>query len=207
MKQPPTRRRRRMTRRPLTITLVAPALAGLLGACGNASGSPGVASSDESTATTSAATALPATEPSTTGDSAPANSPPAGTQPEAGETDLVAYAQCMRDNGIAEFPDPGPDGLLLDDLAIDRDSAAFQAAQQACRHLLPETDPDESVGSGEADESDWAKIVPAGDCRCADGSEFSFWEHRADPTRVVLYLDGGGSCYDATSCAFAGSGG
>lgn len=31
------------------------------------------------------------------------------------------------------------------------------------------------------------KVVPGGDCACADGSEFAFWERRADPARVVLY--------------------
>jgi Pectinacetylesterase len=62
-------------------------------------------------------------------------------------------------------------------------------------------------------KSDWKKIVPGGDCACADGSDFAFWERRAKrtkrarPTKVVLYLDGGGVCFDATSCAFSGTGG
>jgi hypothetical protein len=41
---------------------------------------------------------------------------------------------------------------------------------------------------------------------CADGSEFAFFERRADPTKVVLFLDGGGVCYDAETCAFTGLG-
>jgi hypothetical protein len=45
-------------------------------------------------------------------------------------------------------------------------------------------------------------VVPGGDCECADGSEFSFWERRADPTKVVLFLEGGGACWDAETCAF-----
>jgi Pectinacetylesterase len=207
MKQPPTRRRRLMTRRPLTITLVVPALAGLLGACGNASGSAGVASTDEATATTPAATAQPATQPSTTGDSTPADSAPAGTQPVDGEPGLLAFSQCMRDNGVAEFPNPGPDGLIVDGLDIDPHSPRFKAAEEACQDLMPQGDPAAPGGSGSAGESDWENIVPGGDCQCADGSEFSFWERRADPTRVVLFLDGGGSCYDGTSCAFTGTGG
>jgi Pectinacetylesterase len=56
-------------------------------------------------------------------------------------------------------------------------------------------------------ESDWEKIVPGGDCVCADGSDFAFWERRANPTKVVFYLDGGGVCFDATSCAFTSTGG
>ncbi|TMR15526.1 hypothetical protein ETD86_27030 [Nonomuraea turkmeniaca] len=50
----------------------------------------------------------------------------------------------------------------------------------------------------------WERVVPAGDCRCADGSEFTFWERRADPTKVVFFLNGGGVCWDAKSCAFTG---
>jgi hypothetical protein len=48
----------------------------------------------------------------------------------------------------------------------------------------------------------WTKVAPGGDCECADGSEFAFWERRADPAKVVFFLDGGGVCFDATSCAF-----
>ena len=46
--------------------------------------------------------------------------------------------------------------------------------------------------------------MPGGDCVCADGSEFAFWERQADATKVVFYLDGGGACTDATTCAFTG---
>ena len=52
----------------------------------------------------------------------------------------------------------------------------------------------------------WTKVVPGGDCECADGSEFAFWERRADPTKVVFFLDGGGVCYEAATCVFTGLG-
>jgi Pectinacetylesterase len=52
----------------------------------------------------------------------------------------------------------------------------------------------------------WEKVVPGGECECADGSEFAFWERRDDPTKVVFFLDGGGACYDAETCAFTGLG-
>jgi hypothetical protein len=32
------------------------------------------------------------------------------------------------------------------------------------------------------------------------------WERRADPTKVELFLDGGGACFDAKTCAFTGLG-
>ncbi|NUT35456.1 MAG: hypothetical protein HOV79_20580 [Hamadaea sp.] len=51
---------------------------------------------------------------------------------------------------------------------------------------------------------EWELVFPAGDCHCADGSPFSFWERRADPAKVVFFLNGGGVCWDATTCAFTG---
>ena len=37
----------------------------------------------------------------------------------------------------------------------------------------------------------WERVVPGGDCQCADGSEFSFWQREADPSKVVLFLQDG----------------
>ncbi|BCY08501.1 pectin acetylesterase-family hydrolase [Actinoplanes sp. L3-i22] len=50
---------------------------------------------------------------------------------------------------------------------------------------------------------EWTRVAaPQGDCHCADGSPFAFWERRADPTRVVFFLNGGGVCWSAATCAF-----
>ena len=32
----------------------------------------------------------------------------------------------------------------------------------------------------------WKRVVPGGDCRCSDGSEFSFWLRKANPRKVVF---------------------
>jgi hypothetical protein len=63
-----------------------------------------------------------------------------------------------------------------------------------------------ATGGPDASTSTWEKVVPGGDCECANGSDFSFFERRADPTKVVFFLDGGGACYDAETCAFVGEG-
>jgi hypothetical protein len=47
----------------------------------------------------------------------------------------------------------------------------------------------------------WERVVPGGDCECSDGSEFSFWVREADPKKVVLYLQDGGACFSAETCA------
>ncbi len=134
------------------------------------------------------------------------------------------YAQCLRDNGIEDYPDPqiAEDGGVMIVSPLDVNTAGNEevaAAQAACQHLLEEAGPpgpasDGSTpdggtpsGSSPVGASEWEKIVPGGDCRCADGSEFAFWERQADQTKVVLYLDGGGACTDATTCALTGSNG
>ncbi|HEY2541680.1 MAG TPA: hypothetical protein VGH92_01385 [Gaiellaceae bacterium] len=51
----------------------------------------------------------------------------------------VAFSSCMRSNGVSKFPDPNSAGDIpkvgLEQLSVT--STQFQAAQAACRHLLP----------------------------------------------------------------------
>src|SRR3984893_7910179 len=50
------------------------------------------------------------------------------------------FAKCMRDNGVANFPDPGPDGGIQvngNDPGMNMDDPKFQAAQKACAQYLP----------------------------------------------------------------------
>jgi hypothetical protein len=55
------------------------------------------------------------------------------------ESDAVAFSSCMRSHGVSKFPDPATGGTIpkvgLQQLGVS--SARFQAAQRACRHLLP----------------------------------------------------------------------
>ncbi|RMH75625.1 MAG: hypothetical protein D6683_11145 [Actinomyces sp.] len=39
-------------------------------------------------------------------------------------------------------------------------------------------------------------------CECADGSPYAYWTRDGDPTRVVLYFQGGGACFSAETCSF-----
>lgn len=119
---------------------------------------------------------------------------------------LLAFAQCMQNNGLPTFPNPQNGGLNLNGTGIDRNSPDFKAAQEACKSLLPQAPPSAQGGNNAPGDSEWEKVVPGGDCQCADGSEFAFWVREADPTKVVFYLDGGGICFDATTCVFTGNG-
>jgi hypothetical protein len=52
------------------------------------------------------------------------------------------FAQCMRANGVSEFPDPDASGTLtIDGIAngssLDTNSAAFKQAIAACKNLQP----------------------------------------------------------------------
>ena len=73
-------------------------------------------------------------EPDENGSAANANT---ATQEQA-----VEFAQCMRDNGVSEFPDPdASDGLTIDGVlngsALDPDGPAWQTAMAACKDLQP----------------------------------------------------------------------
>ena len=115
------------------------------------------------------------------------------------------FARCMRDNGVGYYPDPqvNEDGLIVVGVPFGtRGDAAIDTAREACQYVFQQGGPPEADGG----TSGWEKLVPGGECQCADGSEFAFWERRADPTKVVFFLDGGGACWTAEMCAFTGDG-
>jgi hypothetical protein len=56
-------------------------------------------------------------------------------QAQAYAADLK-FAQCMRQHGIANFPDPQPNSPMIDRRQFDLNSPQFQAAQQACKQYL-----------------------------------------------------------------------
>lgn len=64
---------------------------------------------------------------------------PAGAPSRA---DALKYSTCMRENGVANFPDPNAQGQIWlgnagGATAIDPSSAVFKKAQDACKSLAP----------------------------------------------------------------------
>jgi hypothetical protein len=57
--------------------------------------------------------------------------------PVADEAAGRAYAQCIRANGVPDFPDPDPDGRLRGPAHEQQDNPKFRAAQEKCRDLAP----------------------------------------------------------------------
>jgi hypothetical protein len=81
-----------------------------------------------------------------------------GNTTAANQEKAVKFAQCMRENGISEFPDPDASGNLtidgvLNGSSIDGDSPTWQAAIAACKDLQPPGftgDGERSAGEQEA---------------------------------------------------------
>jgi hypothetical protein len=56
-------------------------------------------------------------------------------QDPANQERMLKYAQCIRQNGVPEFPDPQGGTMGMGD--VDPDSPRFKAAEQKCRSLRP----------------------------------------------------------------------
>jgi hypothetical protein len=71
--------------------------------------------------------------PGAAGGSSPSNSASASA---------VAYSACMRSHDVPEYPDPDSHGNLPkgNARAFGVSSSQYQAAERACRHLLPNSD-------------------------------------------------------------------
>ncbi len=50
----------------------------------------------------------------------------------------------------------------------------------------------------------WAAADVEG-CVCSDGSPLTIFERVADPTKVMLFFEGGGACFNAATCDPNGS--
>ena len=65
-----------------------------------------------------------------------------GNTAAANRAQGMKFAECMRKNGVREFPDPDASGhLTIDAIAnrssLDTDTAAFKQARSACKDLEP----------------------------------------------------------------------
>lgn len=113
-------------RRPLALCAALAALAPLASGCGSGGAAPDVA----------------ALNTTTTSSAASQTQQPAPTTPQAEQADRVAYARCMRSNGVPGFPDPpngSADGLVTYKNTVARlaRGSKFSSAQRVCAHLLP----------------------------------------------------------------------
>jgi hypothetical protein len=122
---PSTQRERRASpRRVRTAGAVSVTTVVVLGlaACGGGASGPGVASGGSATTTQQASAA---------------NS--SGHMGGASTQQLLAYSQCMHSHGEPNYPEPSSNGDISKQqiITLDPGSATFQAANTACKHLLP----------------------------------------------------------------------
>ena len=54
---------------------------------------------------------------------------------------------------------------------------------------------------GQAAIGVWHVVAPGGRTRCAFDTPFEFWVRPGNPSRVLIYLQGGGACWSLESCA------
>lgn len=103
-----------------TFALLSVVVPVVLAACGGGSASPGVASLGSTTTTTISGGTASATK-------------------AVDYADSVKYAACMRQHGIANFPDPQPNGGFRfgPGTHMQQGSTQFKAADKTCSHLLP----------------------------------------------------------------------
>lgn len=50
-------------------------------------------------------------------------------------------------------------------------------------------------------EEGWNTLKPGGETRCAHGTEYEFYTRADDPGKLLVFLYGGGACFDAEGCA------
>jgi hypothetical protein len=66
---------------------------------------------------------------------------PAGAGAPVQQSGAVAFAGCMRSNGVPNWPDPNSNGVFdkskLTSQQLGASDAKVEAAQHACSHLLP----------------------------------------------------------------------
>lgn len=160
-----------------------------LAACGS-----GAASSGEDVASLATVAALPAADAS------------AGSSPDTALSDedaVLAYVECMRDEGI-DLPDPvvADDGTIGFDTAgisVDPTSSAFTTANEACEHLLEGADIAISNDEMTAFRDAFQRFT---DCLREEGldvGDFTFGDGNA--RRVVT---GGGDLIDLVAPAIDG---
>lgn len=104
----------------------------LLSSCGGGSSHPGVARLSPSAPTDTAAGA-PTADGAESGGSAGS-----GAGPGSLEAAALAFANCMRANGVPKFPDPTNGGFLFHGgPGVDPSSPGFEAARAKCKKYLP----------------------------------------------------------------------
>lgn len=121
---------------------------------------------------------------------------------------VVTAAACAGDDDSAEAPAPTAAATTAETTAATTPSPATAPATTAPattpptvpRTEPPTTDPPTTEPQG----ARWTEAAVEG-CVCSDGSPLKIFERVDDPTKVVLFFEGGGACFSAATCDPNGS--
>ena len=88
-----------------------------------------------------------------------------GNTTAANQEKAVKFAQCMRENGVSEFPDPDASGQLtidgvLNGSSIDPDGPVWNGAIDACKDLQPPG----FTGGGERSSEEQSAALEFAEC-------------------------------------------
>lgn len=91
-------------------------------------------------------------------------------------------------------------GLLLAAVACGDEESATPEAPTTTTASLPEISTTEPPALDDVEAASWEQVMAPPECACSDGSPYHYWIRRADPERVVFFLEGGGACFSAATC-------
>ncbi len=98
----------------------------------------------------------------------------------------LRFADCMRSNGVPDFPDPLQGGGFQRISGLDKNSPALQAAQKACAKLAPGSGPPRALS-----ESQKLAALAFAKCMRSHGMpNFPDPTLSRSPTGLALYLQG-----------------
>jgi hypothetical protein len=130
-------------------------------------------------------------------DTAAAETNPAPTPVDEMDAAL-AYAQCIRDNGLPEFPDPIPGrGIMLRrDQGMSFNDPRYLAAQEACQDLRPA-----GLGGGDIDDEERMEMMLAFS-QCMRDNGVPGFPDPAPGSGGRLVMPGGQLPFDPNSSTF-----
>jgi hypothetical protein len=107
-------------------------------ACGGGSSGPAVASGASTTTT----------------------QPASGAPNSSGSRQALAFSRCMRQNGVADYPDPDSSGQVPKRTPpqLGVSPSLFQAAETVCQHLLPGGGQPTLAQIQQMDQQEWARF-------------------------------------------------
>ncbi|NGN66737.1 hypothetical protein G5C51_22885 [Streptomyces sp. A7024] len=83
-----------------------------------------------------------------------------GASPTSQADKGIAYAKCMRENGVKNFPDPENGQIkITPGSGLDMKSPEFQKAQEACKKLSPQGDAGAGGKIDSAKAAAWAECI------------------------------------------------